>query len=223
MVRRPCLFCIKQFRHGGSGTPEFTVENRKNRWKNSLSRHFSRFFRFDFFFGGLGGVQPQGGSHAAKVPGPSPQSGSDKERGRRNTGCLARTSDADAALCGRRKRCWGSAASTLSAVPRASEVAAGFSGFFACGAMPRNRAHRIKRDAKTNAKRWFRNTRPRNRGHQAGCPTCRNLPGARTSRFHLYLTSRRTYTRQARGASTARYSGCTASCITGDHTRSGPM
>ena len=53
--------------------------------------------------------------------------------------------------------------------------------------------------------------------------TFRNLPGARISRFHLYLTSRRTYTRQARGASTARYSGCTASCITGDHTRSGPM
>ena len=53
--------------------------------------------------------------------------------------------------------------------------------------------------------------------------TFRNLPGARTSRFHLYLTSRRTYTRQARGASTARYSGCTASRITGDHTRSGPM
>ena len=41
-------------------------------------------------------------------------------------------------------------------------------GLFACGAMPRNRAHRIKRDAKTNAKRWFRNTRPRNRGHWAG-------------------------------------------------------
>ncbi len=47
------------YRCGGSGTPEFKVENRKNRWKNSLSRRFSRFFRFDFFFGGLGGVQPQ--------------------------------------------------------------------------------------------------------------------------------------------------------------------
>ena len=179
-------FYIATSRHGGSGTPESTVEHRQNGRKNSLSRHFSRFFRFDFFFGGLGGVQPQGGSHAAKVPGPSPQSGSDKERGRRNTGCLARTSDADAALCGRRKRCWGSAASTLSAVPRASEVAAGFSAAF-CALKKRHR------------------------------------PAARTSRFHLYLTSRRTYTRQARGASTARYSGCTASCITGDHTRSGPM
>ena len=49
-----CVFC----RSGGSGTPEFKVENRKNRWKNSLSRRFSRFFRFDFSFGGLGGVQP---------------------------------------------------------------------------------------------------------------------------------------------------------------------
>ncbi len=46
-------------RCGGSGTPESEVENRKNRWKNSLSRRFSRFFRFDFSFGGLGGVQPQ--------------------------------------------------------------------------------------------------------------------------------------------------------------------
>ena len=156
MVKRPCLFCIKQFRHGGSGTPESKVENRKNRWKNSLSRRFSRFFRFDFFFGGLGGVQPQGGSHAAKVPGPSPQSGSDKERGRRNTGCLARTSDADAAFCGRRKRCWGSAASTLSAVPRASEVAATFSVFCLRGQVPQ---------AKNNAARCFQNTRPRNRGH----------------------------------------------------------
>ncbi|WP_204652148.1 hypothetical protein, partial [Gemmiger formicilis] len=43
------------FHYGGSGTPESTVENRKNRWKNSLSRRFSRFFRFDFSFGGLGG------------------------------------------------------------------------------------------------------------------------------------------------------------------------
>ena len=137
MVRRPCLFYIVTLRHGGgSGTPESKVDNRKNRWKNSLSRHFSRFFRFDFFFGGLGGVQPQGGNRAAKVPGPSPQSGSDKERGRRNTGCLARTSDADAALCGRRKRCWGSAASTLSAVPRASEVAAGFPVFLPAGPCP---------------------------------------------------------------------------------------
>ena len=49
----------RMYRHGGSGTPEFKVENRKNRWKNSLSRRFSRFFRFDFSFGGLGGVQPQ--------------------------------------------------------------------------------------------------------------------------------------------------------------------
>ena len=49
----------QMYHYGGSGTPESTVENRKNRWKNSLSRRFSRFFRFDFSFGGLGGVQPQ--------------------------------------------------------------------------------------------------------------------------------------------------------------------
>ena len=58
MVTGPCLF-VFFCRGGGSGTPEFQVENRKNRWKNSLSRRFFRFFRFDFFFGGLGGVQPQ--------------------------------------------------------------------------------------------------------------------------------------------------------------------
>ena len=77
---------------------------------------FPRFGEGDFFFGGLGGVQPP------------------------------------------------------SRAPRL-----GMRRFFACGAMPRNRAHRFKRDAKTNAERWFRNTRPRNRGHQAGYLTCRYL------------------------------------------------
>ena len=33
--------------------------------------------------------------------------------------------------------------------------------FFACGAMPRNRAHSVQRGAKTNATRWFRFIRPR--------------------------------------------------------------
>ena len=33
-------------------------ESEKPMEKQSLSRRFSRFFRFDFFFGGLGGVQP---------------------------------------------------------------------------------------------------------------------------------------------------------------------
>ena len=41
--------------------------------------------------------------------------------------------------------------------------------------MPRNRARRMQRDAKTNAKRWFRPTRPRNRGHEAGHPTYRGF------------------------------------------------
>ena len=45
-----------------------------------------------------------------------------------------------------------------------------FFGLFACGAIPRNRAHGTKRDAKTNAKRWFPCSRPRNRGHWAGNP-----------------------------------------------------
>ncbi|EFB75186.1 hypothetical protein, partial [Subdoligranulum variabile] len=59
MENEPFWIKVKNSHRGGSGTPEFAVENRKNRWKNSLSRRFSRFFRFDFFFGGLGGVQPQ--------------------------------------------------------------------------------------------------------------------------------------------------------------------
>ena len=62
---RTMPFLHQSCHHGGSGTPESGVENRKNRWKNSLSRRFSRFFRFDFSVWGLGGVQPQ--SRAPRV------------------------------------------------------------------------------------------------------------------------------------------------------------
>ena len=77
--------------------------------------------------GFLGARRPPGKSHAAKVPEPSLQSGGCKKRGRRNTVCIARTSDTADALCSRGKRGWGSAAFTQRAVPRASEVAVTFS------------------------------------------------------------------------------------------------
>ena len=83
---------------------------------------------------------------------------------------------------------WGSRgpAGPLSRAPRLGS-SGGFFGLFACGAMPRNRAHGTKRDAKTNAKRWFPCSRPRNRGHQAGNPLTFRKSGtfreARTSRF----------------------------------------
>ena len=63
----------------------------------------------------------------------------------------------------------------LSRAPRLGTSGAFLRGFFACGAMPRNRAPRMQRGAKTNAARWFRNTRPRNRGPLGGALSA-NLP-----------------------------------------------
>ena len=85
-----------------------------------------------------GARRPPGKIHTAKVPEPSLQSGGCKKRGRRNTVCLARTSDAATALCSRGKRGWGSAVFTQRAVPRASEVAARFSAAF-CAVKKRHR------------------------------------------------------------------------------------